>query len=220
MTIALIVGAGPRLGAALARRFAREGHDIALVARTAGPLEQLAAELRAAGINTAWAAADIAGAESLGAELVRLAERAPITVAVHNVSVWREANVLALTPDQLLSDVAAGAASLLTVAQAVVPGMTEAGGGTILATGSGAADSPSHGAPTLGVQKAALRSLVQSMAADLAPLGVHCASVTIRGILGQGVAFDPERIAEVYAQLAAETAGPREDWRTLVDYPG
>ncbi len=220
MSTALIVGAGPRLGAALARRFAREGHDIALIARSAATLEALAAELRTEGINTAWAAADIADAAELGSEIARLAERGPIAVAVHNVSVWRDATVLDLAPEQLLADLAAGAASLLTIAQAVVPGMTEAGGGTILATGSGAADSPSPGAPTLGAQKAALRSLVQAMAHDLTPRGIHCATVTIRGVLGQGIAFDPARIADVYAELVAETAGPRERWRTVVGYEG
>ena len=216
----LVVGAGPRLGGALARRFGRDGYDVALVARTPTGVEQLAAELRAEGVNTAWATADVADPAALRAEIDRLAERAPITVAVHNVSVWRDATVLDLGPDQLLADVAAGAASLLTIAQAVAPGMAAAGGGTILATGSGAADSPSPGAPSLGVQKAALRSLVQAAAWDLAPQGIHCATVTIRGVLGASEAFDPARIADVYAELVAETAGPRESWRTVVDYPG
>lgn len=220
MSTALIVGAGPRLGAALARRFGRDGYDIALVARSAPTLETLSAELRTEGINTAWATADIADPGELGSEITRLAERGPITVAVHNVSVWRDATVLELAPEQLLADLSAGAASLLTIARAVAPGMRRAGRGTILATGSGAADSPSPGAPTLGVQKAALRSLVQAMARDLAPRGIHCATVTIRGVLGEGAAFDPARIADVYAELVAESSGPSERWRTVVAYEG
>lgn len=229
----LIVGAGPRLGGAIARRFGHDGYDVALLARTAGPVEQLATTLRSEGINTAWAAADVADEHALGAEIARLAEHGPITVAVHNVSVWRDATALAMTPDQLLADVAAGAGSLLTLARAVVPGMISpggyastaggtptAGGGTILATGSGAADSPSPGAPSLGVQKAALRALVQAMARDLGPQGVHCATVTINGVLGASAVFDPARIADVYAELVAETEGARGTWRTVVPYPG
>jgi short-subunit dehydrogenase len=217
---ALIVGAGPRLGGAIARRFGHDGYGVALIARTAAPIEQLATTLRGEGINTAWAAADVADEGALGAEIARLAEHGPITVAVHNVSVWRDATALAMTPDQLLADVAAGAASLLTLARAVAPGMIASGGGTILATGSGAADSPSPGAPSLGVQKAALRALVQSMARDLGPQGVHCATVTINGVLGTGAEFDPKRIADVYAELVAETSGARGTWRTIVPYPG
>jgi short-subunit dehydrogenase len=136
---------------------------------------------------------------------------------VHNVSLWRETSVLDLTPDQLLEDVRAGAACLLTIAQAVAPGMIAAGGGTIIATGSAAADAPSPGAPTLGVQKAALRSLIQAMALDLGPQAIHCATITINGLLGSSPAFEPDRIAEVYAEVAAE---PREAWRTVVPYNG
>lgn len=215
----LVLGAGPRLGGAIARRFGRDGFDVALIARTSGPVEELATALRAEGINTAWAAADVADEQALGAEIARLAEHAPITVAVHNVSVWRDSTALAMRPAELLADVAAGAGSLLTLARAVAPAMISSGGGTILATGSAAADTPSPGAPSLGVQKAALRALVQAMARDLGPQGVHCATVTINGVLGSSEVFDPARIADVYADLVAETAGTRGTWRTVVPYP-
>ncbi|HZY75582.1 MAG TPA: SDR family NAD(P)-dependent oxidoreductase [Jatrophihabitantaceae bacterium] len=215
----LVLGAGPRLGGAIARRFGRDGYDVALLARTAGPVEQLATALRSEGINAAWATADVADEQELGAQIARLAERGPITVAVHNVSVWRDATALAMSPADLLADVAAGAGSLLTLARAVAPAMIASGGGTILATGSAAADAPSPGAPSLGVQKAALRALVQAMARDLAPQGVHCATVTINGVLGSSEVFDPARIADVYAELVAETAGARGTWRAVVPYP-
>lgn len=215
----LIVGAGPRLGGAIARRFGHDGYDVALLARTAGTAEQLANTLRGEGINTTWAAADVADEQGLGAEIARLAERGPITVAVHNVSIWRESTALAMSPAELLADLAAGAGSLLTLARAVAPAMISSGGGTILATGSAAADAPSPGAPSLGVQKAALRALVQALARDLGPEGVHCATVTINGVLGSSAEFDPARIAEVYAELVAESAGARGTWRTVVPYP-
>jgi NADP-dependent 3-hydroxy acid dehydrogenase YdfG len=48
-----LLGAGPGLGAALGRRFGREGYRVALVARRPGPLEAVAAGLRAAGVKAA-----------------------------------------------------------------------------------------------------------------------------------------------------------------------
>lgn len=217
---ALVVGAGPRLGAAIARRFGRDGYAVALIARSPDTAEQVGAMLQGEGISAGWAAADVADSAALSAAIGGLAERSGgIDVAVHNVSVWRDASTLELTPEQLFADLAAGTASLLTIAQAVAPAMTARGGGTILATGSAAADAPSPGASSLGLQKSALRVLVRAMAAELAPQGIHCATVTINGILGAGP-FDPARIAEVYAQLVAETAGPRESWRTVVPYDG
>jgi NAD(P)-dependent dehydrogenase (short-subunit alcohol dehydrogenase family) len=218
MSTLLIVGAGPRLGGAIARRFGRDGYDIALLSDTEESVEKLGRALQDEGITAGWAVADVADAAATHAAITRFAEHTGgIDVALHNISVWRDASVLDLRPEQLLADVAAGAAALLTIAQAVVPGMIAAGGGTILATGSAAADSPSPGAPTLGVQKASLRSLIQAMALELEPQGVHCATVTIYGVLAEGTAFDPARIADVYAEVVAE---PRESWRTVIPYNG
>jgi short-subunit dehydrogenase len=220
VSTALIVGAGPRLGAAIARRLGRDGHDVALIARSAQPLEDLGTALQAEGITVGWATADICDTDALTRAVTRFAEHTGgIDVAVHNVSVWRDATAMQLPAQALLEGVGAGAASLLTLAHAVAPGMIDSGHGTILATGSGAADSPSPGAASLGVQKAALRSVVQALALDLAPQGVHCATVTINGLLG-AAGFEPERLAELYGDLVAETDGPPESWRTVVPYPG
>lgn len=218
MSTLLIVGAGPRLGGAIARRFAADGYDVALLSANQTSVESLGTALQQEGITAGWAVADVRDDAAVRAAVARFATHAGgIDVAVHNVSVWREASVLELTPQELLADVHAGAAGLLTIAQAVVPGMLAAGGGTIIGTGSAAADTPSGGAPTLGVQKAALRAVVRAMALELAPRGIHCATITINGVLGSGPAFDPARIAEVYAEVAAE---PREAWRTVVPYNG
>ena len=216
MSTLLILGAGPRLGGAIARRFGRDGYDVALISEDEASVAALGESLQAEGITAGWAVADVRDDAALRAAVTRFAEyTGGIDVALHNVSIWREATALDLTPDQLLEDVRAGAGCLLTVAQALAPAMIAAGGGTILATGSAAADLPSPGAPTLGVQKAALRALVQAMALDLGPQGIHCATVTINGLLGTP-GFEPERIAEVFYGLAHE---PRAAWRTVVPYP-
>ncbi len=218
MSTLLLAGAGPRLGAAIARRFARDGYDIALISEDEDAVAALGTALQHEGITAGWAVADVRDDVALRAAVTRFAEyTGGIDVAVHNVSIWRDTTALALTPDELLDDLRAGAACLLTLAQALVPGMSAADRGTIIATGSAAADAPSPGAPTLGVQKAALRSLVQAMALDLAPLGIHCATITINGLLGSSPAFDPDRIANVYAEIAAE---PPVSWRTVVPYNG
>ena len=44
------------------------------------------------------------------------------------------------------------------------------------------------------------------------------ATVTVRGLVGAGERqVHPDRVAALYADLVAETAGPRENWRTVVD---
>jgi short-subunit dehydrogenase len=54
----IVVGAGPNLGAAVARRRGREGIPVGLIARDAGKLEAPVGELRAARITTEYATAD------------------------------------------------------------------------------------------------------------------------------------------------------------------
>ena len=51
----------------------------------------------------------------------------------------------------------------------------------------------------------------------LAPEGIHVATVTVRGLVGDDKQITPDRVADVYAELVAETAGPAENWRTVVE---
>jgi NAD(P)-dependent dehydrogenase (short-subunit alcohol dehydrogenase family) len=213
----LIVGAGPRLGGAIARRFGAAGFDVALLSDDEASVAALGESLQGEGITTGWAVADTRDDAAVRAAIARFANHTGgIDVALHNVSVWREASVLELTTEDVLADVHAGAASLFTIAQAVAPAMIAAGGGTILATGSAAADDPGPDAPTLGVQKAALRAVIRALALELGPHGVHCATVTINGVLGTP-GFDPADIADLYHELATE---PRDAWRTVVPFNG
>ncbi len=211
----LVVGAGPRLGAAIARRLAAGGRPLGLIGRAA---PDVARTLGAEGLSAFAAVADVADAGALTAAIDALSQQTgAFDVAVHNVSTWRDAGATTLTQADLLADLAVGTTSLATIANAVAPGMIERGRGTILATGSAAADAPTPGAPSLSVQKAALRALVRGFAAELAPHGVHCATVTINGLLGTD-GFDENEIADVYGDLVRETSAPRENWRTVMEF--
>lgn len=214
----LIVGAGPGISAATARRLGGDGYAVGLIARRESALELESAQLRQSGIRTEWASAQSGDPESLSVAITRLVEAlGPVHVLLFNVSVGRPVSVPDLTPEALLADVAAGAVGLQTAVRAVLPGMRGRGGGTVVATGGGTADRPISSMATLGVQKAALRALVQVQAAGLADDGVHVATVTIRGLVGADQQIHPDRVADLYAELVAETAGPREHWRTVVD---
>jgi NADP-dependent 3-hydroxy acid dehydrogenase YdfG len=214
----LIVGAGPGISAATARRFGREGYAVGLVARREEALASLQAELAGEGVLAGRAAAESGDPASLTAAVELLVDTfGPVDVLLFNVSVGRQVTVPDLAPEVLLADVAAGVVGLQAAVRAVLPGMRERGGGTVLATGSVSADKPIAAMATLGVQKAALRALVQVQAAGLADEGVHVATVTIRGLVGEDKQIHPDRVAALYTELVAETAGPPENWRTVVD---
>jgi NADP-dependent 3-hydroxy acid dehydrogenase YdfG len=215
--VVIIVGAGEGLGMATARRFAGAGYDIGLIARNAERTEQLAKQLSDEGAQVGWASADSGNSEELTAVLNRMtAHTERLDVLLYNVSTYRAASSLEISAADLLTDLQIGAAGLLTAVRAVLPILRQQHTGTILATGGGSADRPFSGAATLGVQKAALRALVQALAKDLQPEGVHVATVTINGTIKEGTPFAPDRIAELYWELVQETAADPQTWRTVV----
>ena len=214
----LIVGAGPGISGATARRFGAEGFDVGLIARREEALAEVGADLRADGVRTEWATAQAGDPQALTAAVGQLVGTlGPVDVLLYNVSAGRQTTVPELSPEDLLTDLAVGVVGLQTAVRAVLPGMRELGSGTVLATGGGSADRPIVSMASLGVQKAALRALAEVQAAGLASDGIHVATVTVRGFVGEDKQIPPDRVAGVYAELVAETTGPRERWRTVVD---
>src|SRR4051812_8002653 len=71
----VIIGAGPNLGLAVARRFGREGLAAGLISRDQAKLDDLASQLEADGIAAAGAAADIRDTDALTGAIATLAER-------------------------------------------------------------------------------------------------------------------------------------------------
>jgi NAD(P)-dependent dehydrogenase (short-subunit alcohol dehydrogenase family) len=213
--VIVVIGAGPGLGASVARRFGRESYDVALVSRDTAQLTELGEQLQGEGITTGWTSADIADADALAAAVERFGGHAGHLDHLHfNPSVFRQQDPMTLTPDDLLADVRVGVAGLLTAAQAARPFMSV--GARVTATGSMAADRPWHEAASLGVQKAALRNLVASLDATLAPDGIRAVSVTVNGTLAGEGTFHPDRVADA---LWAAARQPEESWRTELRYP-
>ncbi len=214
--VAVVVGAGPGIGAALARSFAADGYDLGLVGRHPDAVEEMCAEARALGVDALAAVADIADPQSCSEAVDMLGERWGRIDALHfNPSRFRQVDPLHLTVPQLLEDVALGVGGLLSAAQAARPYLS--GGGRVTATGSMAADEPWHEAASLGVQKAGLRNLVRSLDAVLAPEGIRAVSITVRGTLADEGPFSPARVAGAIRSAAQQDP---EAWRTEVAYPG
>lgn len=214
--VIVIVGAGPGIGASVARRFGREGYDVALIARAGDTLDRLGVELQDEGITAGWTAVDVTDAAALTAAIERFGRHLGHLDVLHfNPSVFRQRDPLHLTAAELLEDVHVGVGALLTAVQAARPAMPR--GARILATGSMAADEPWHEACSLGVQKSALRNLVHSIDRTLAPEGIRAMSLTVRGILAPDTPFSPDRIAEA---LLGAARTPDEEWRSEVVYEG
>lgn len=214
--VIVIVGAGPGVSGSVARRFAGDGYDVGLIGVDEAQLGELTIDLESVGASVSHVIADITDRDAATAAVSGLGERlGRIDVLHFNPSAYRAKTPLALTVAELLEDVALGVGALLTTVQAARPFM--AAGGRITATGSMAADQPSHEAASLGVQKAGLRNLVRSIDATLADDGIRAVSVTVRGTLAREGAFTPDRVAEAIHAAAHQDVG---DWRAEVPYDG
>ena len=217
--VAVVVGVGPGLGSAVASQFGRAGYDVALLARTQSRVTAIGEQLQAEGVTAGWTTADVADAAELSAAVARFGEHSgSIDVLHYNPVAFRPVPAGRLTAQELLDDLAIGTAGLLTAAAAARPFM--GAGSVVLASGSVAADRPMRSAASLGVQKAALRNLVGALDRDLRTDGIRAASLTVRGTLERGTAFDPDLVAAVFVRLAQQAREGVEDWRSEVTYDG
>jgi short-subunit dehydrogenase len=214
--ILAVVAAGPGLGLSIARRFAVEGFDVALLARSADRLAPIVAELEALGVRVHAVAADVADEASLRAGMseVRRGLGDP-DVLVYNASEYVEGRPSEVDYGRFVHGLLVGVGGALVAAQEVAPAMRARGRGTVLLTGSEAALRPSVQAAGLGVAKAGLRNLAMSLAAELREDGVHVTTVTIRGVLKPGSFFDPDKVAEHYWRLHEAPASEWEPEFTL-----
>ena len=208
--VLVVVAAGPGLGRSVALRFAREGAAVGLVARSADALDGLVAELgRTGAASVAVAAADVSDDTALRAALAELTGTlGAATAVVYNGSAYVEGPVTALPPERLRLALDVGVVGALVTVQETVPSMRAAGRGTVVLTGSVAADRASTSAPAVGVAKAALRSLARSLHKEVAGDGVRVVSVTIDGVLAGPKALDVDEIAELYWDLHTRVEPP------------
>ncbi len=174
--VCLITGVGDGTGAALARRFAKGGYQVAMLARNRARLEALEKEIA----NAKAYICELANLEALLAtvEAVR-SEMGTPSVLVHNAVSATFKTFLEADPEDLERNFRINTTSLLYLARALAPAMIDAGHGAIMVTGNTAA---LRGMPTYAVfapTKAAQRMLAQSLARDLGPNGVHVAYITI-----------------------------------------
>jgi NAD(P)-dependent dehydrogenase (short-subunit alcohol dehydrogenase family) len=216
--IAVIVGAGPGIGAATARRFAQEGHRVAVLSRSASTTAGLLQELRDEGRSVVAVTADTGDRASLATAFAQIrAELGDPTVLLFNALAFVPGTPTKLELDAFEGSLRANVVGALACVDEVVPAMRAAGRGTILLTGGGMALQPVARFSAVSVAKAAQRSLFLSLAEELAPDGIHVAQVTVAGFVKDGGPFAPALIA---AELHRLHDQPQGSWDSEVVFDG
>jgi len=195
---ALITGASSGIGAALARRFARGGFNVVLVARSADKLEALAKALAAEHGVKAWAvAADLArpdAAAGLASAMKRA--RRPIDLLVNNAGVLAHGSFVELPAQRHQQLIDLNVSGLTAMLAAFVPPMVARGQGRVLNVASIAAFQPVPSLASYAATKAYVLSLTESLSEELKGTGVSitalCPGITATGMLEQARAEHAE----------------------------
>ncbi len=215
--VAAVLGVGPGLGASVARRFAREGFAVALMARREESVAGARSEIEERGGTGLPVAADATDPASVAAAFGRVREElGDPEVFVYNAGAFQMGGILEISHEKFDECFRANCAGAFYAAQQVLPAMVERGRGTVLLTGATAALRGSARFSALAVGKFGLRALAQSMAREFGPQGVHVAHVIIDGQINtpamrarspdreEHTMVSPDAVAEAYWQLHSQ----------------
>lgn len=227
---AAVIGAGDYIGAAIARRFAREGYLVHGGRRNGEKLAHLADQINAAGGRFVGHTLDARDETAVAAFLDAAEAEAPLDVVVFNIGANVNFPILDTT-ERVFRKVwelacYAGFLSGREAARIMVP----RGQGSIFFTGATASMRGGKGYAAFSAAKFGLRAVAQSMARELGPQGIHVAHLVIDGAIDtewirtqfpqrwaskatDGI-LDPAHIADAYWMLHNQ---PRDAWTHEMD---
>ncbi|HSE13612.1 MAG TPA: SDR family NAD(P)-dependent oxidoreductase [Rudaea sp.] len=178
--MAVVAGAGPGNGAALARRFAAAGYAVGLLARSRDTLDAIEKEIDGArGYEC-----DVGSQDSVARAFAAIrADLGDVNVLLYNAGSGVFADVEAITPEQFEASWRVNAYGALLCSQQVVPAMKKAGSGSIVVVGATASRRGGPRTAAFAPAKAAQRSLAESMARSLWPSGIHVCVIIVDGVV-------------------------------------
>lgn len=211
-----IIGAGSGLGAATARRFGREGFDVALISRSTEKRQQLIDELAADGINAFGFTADVLATASL-IQALEAAENELGSIDVLQYSPLPSGDflkpVLETTPEDLAAASAFSIQGPVAAIRQILPGMRERGHGTIILVNGGSAVTPNKDYAGTSIAFAGESAYGSMLHEVLAPEGIHVGQLIIPGAIdGDDPLFTSESLADRLWQIHVD----RGDYRVTV----
>ena len=176
----LITGVGPGTGSALVRRFAQDDYAVAMLARNGERLDALASEL-----DSAYAfVCDVSDEKALISTYQQIkSDLGAPSVIVHNAVGAALGSYMDIDPDRLRLAFEVNTMALLNLARLATPDMLAGGTGAIICTGNTSAYRGKANFAGFAPSKAAQRILLESIARDAGPKGIHAAYVAIDAVI-------------------------------------
>lgn len=213
----LVIGAGPGVGLETARRFAKAGHPVGLVARDPERLRTLVTTLQEEGFTAAGAPADIRKSWSLDAalrDLVRSVGPPSVVCFCPLPDIARIKPVLDTDREDLMAalDLVIGGAAVTV--RATLPMLRKATRAAILFTTGSAGIAPSAERASSAVSTVAATTYISLLREALEPEGITVGHVVVVGAIGRGLKHEPAAVAQ---QLWTESQTPSSGGSTVLD---
>lgn len=204
--IAIIAGAGPGTGAAIARRFA-QAYPVVLLARSQATLDPVVQGINHNGGSALGLPTDVGSPDNMSSTMAKIQRHfgADMTVAaaIFNVSGKFSRTPFLDTGTDFLDSLEATARGASNFSKAVIPSMlakedTAPPGQhryppTLIFTGATAALKGGSGLGSFAMTKFAVRALAQSLAREFGPRGLHVSHAIIDGIIATEKTKDYKR---------------------------
>ncbi len=219
MTTIAIIGAGKGLGAAVARRFGKEGFAVGLISRHQGRLDALAAELEQDGVQAKGFVADVRDPASIASALERVTETlGPIEVLQYSPLPQKDfmRPVLETTPDDLRGPIEFSIYGPVAAVHQVVPGMRflpEGSNPSILFVNGGSAVKPGRNVTGTSVAFAGQAAYAELLHEVLGEEGIYVGQLIIGGRIIEG---DEEKDPAVLADRIFALHTKRDAFRDQV----
>ena len=218
--VAIVTGASRGIGRGIARRLAADGRRVILMSRSAGPLEELAAEIESAGGSAAARAVDVGDSAALASAVEGVAsEEGRLDILVNNAGITRDNLSLRMSDEEFEEVIRVNLTSAFVACRAAARPMMKGRFGRIMNIGSTSGVVGNAGQANYCSAKAGLIGLTKALARELGSKGVT-ANVVAPGFIQTDMTANlPEDATRKFTEmLSIRRLGEVEDIAAAVSY--
>lgn len=213
--VVLVTGSSKALGAETARRFAAAGAKVVVNGRDERAIENVAASIRAVGMECIGIRADVTSAAELSIlrEKIRDSYGEVDVLAAFAGGLGNPVPVLEITEDQWRNTVNGDLTSKFLTVKAFVPTMKERRNGNIILMSSAAGRLVSQASAAYGAAEAGTLMLMRHLAQELGPFGIRANAIAPSIVRNEKIEkfMPPEMQAKVAEMLPLRRIGAPED---------
>lgn len=183
--VALVTGAAAGIGAACAKRLARDGVAVGVLDLDAERCAETVTAIQAAGGRALALGADVSNRAQVFAAVAALREAfGPVTIVVNNAGVTDFTPFADLTDERWDFIYAINVRGPMLCVQAALPDMTAAKWGRIVNISSSSAQTGAVGMIAYSSSKGAVVTMTRSMAQEFGPLGITVNNIPPGSVMG------------------------------------